>query len=55
MYNNKRNSDSGSVVEEKPGINPEKVIAELEAVLNATTEELEQQKRLNLTLLKRKV
>lgn len=36
-------------------MNPEEVIASLEAVLSATAEELEQQKRLNQSLLKRKV
>ena len=34
---------------------PQEVIANLEAVLSATAEELEQQKRLNQSLLKRKV
>ena len=40
-----------SVVEKKP----EEIIADLEAVLTVTAEELEQQKKLNQSLLKRKV
>ena len=34
---------------------PEEIIADLEAVLTVTAEELEQQKKLNQSLLKRKV
>ena len=34
---------------------PQEVIADLEAMLSVTAEELEQQKRLNQSLLKRKV
>ncbi len=44
--------DEEENVEEK---SPQQVIASLEAVLSATAEELEQQKRLNQSLLKRKV
>ena len=44
--------EDGEEDEEK---SPEEVIANLEAVLSATAEELEQQKRLNQSLLKRKV
>ena len=40
---------------EGPERNQEEVIAHLETMLSTTTEELEQQKRLNLSLLKRKV
>lgn len=45
-------SDMDEEVEEKT---PQEVIKELECVLSATAEELEQQRRLNQSLIRRKV
>lgn len=51
-----RHSDEGSVsLGSQDEQRPTEVIAQLESLLSATTEELEQQRRLNQALIKRKV
>ena len=51
---NSRQSDEGSVSQDHEQ-HPAEVISQLESLLSATAEELEQQRRLNQALIKRKV
>jgi hypothetical protein len=58
LFSDRDSMDASSSKEEEaeiPEKTPAEVIQDLEEVLGATVEELEQQKRLNQSLLKRKV
>ena len=54
-YSKQKVKHGDSVSSEEEGQSQTEVIAQLEVLLNATSEELEQQRRLNQALMKRKV